>query len=95
MSPETPTARRLPAATAPTVAADGTSPVERVTAPFAGIVVPVVRVGEVVARGGVVATIEAIKLEAAVTSPVSGTVSQVAVGEHQQVEGGDLLVVVS
>jgi pyruvate carboxylase len=43
----------------------------------------------------VVATIEAMKMEANITSPTGGTVSRVAIGAHQQVEGGDLLVVIS
>ena len=34
------------------------------------------------------------KMEANITSPVGGTVSRVAIGAHQQVEGGDLLVVI-
>jgi pyruvate carboxylase len=33
------------------------------------------------------------KMEAAITAPVAGTVQRVAIGEVQQVEGGDLLVV--
>ena len=44
--------------------------------------------------GQTVATIEAMKMEAAITAPVAGTVERLAIGPHQQVEGGDLLVVV-
>jgi pyruvate carboxylase len=33
------------------------------------------------------------KMEAAITAPQAGTVAQVAISEVQQVEGGDLLVV--
>jgi len=33
-------------------------------------------------------------MEAAITTPVAGTVSRLAIGDQQQVEGGDLLVVV-
>ena len=40
------------------------------------------------------ATIEAMKMEAAITTPVAGTVQRLAIGSQQQVEGGDLLLVV-
>jgi biotin carboxyl carrier protein len=43
-------------------------------------------------RGQPVATIEAMKMETAI-APVAGTVQRLAVGGGQQVEGGDLLVV--
>ena len=47
-------------------------------------------------RCGVVATIEAMKMEANITTPVGGTVERLAIaGHHQQVEGGDLILVVS
>ena len=51
--------------------------------------------GDQVAAGQTVATIEAMKMEAAITAPTAGTVARVAVSETAQVEGGDLLVVVS
>ena len=41
------------------------------------------------------ATIEAMKMEAAITTPVAGTVQRLALGSVQQVEGGDLVVVVT
>ena len=44
---------------------------------------------------GVVATIEAMKMEANITSPVGGTVERLAIAGHQQVEGGDLILVVT
>lgn len=66
----------------------------QVAAPFAGVVTLAVGEGDVVEAGGVVATIEAMKMEANITSPTGGTVSRVAIGAHQQVEGGDLLVVI-
>ena len=50
---------------------------------------------DVVEPGGVVATIEAMKMEANITSPVSGTVERLAIAGHQQVEGGDLILVVT
>ncbi|MDA2893238.1 pyruvate carboxylase [Mycolicibacterium sp. BiH015] len=68
---------------------------DHVAAPFAGVVTVNVAVDEQVAAGQTVATIEAMKMEAAITAPKAGTVSRVAVSETAQVEGGDLLVVVS
>ncbi|WP_117199494.1 pyruvate carboxylase [Nocardiopsis sp. TNDT3] len=64
----------------------------QVAAPFAGAVTLTVAEGEAVEAGATVATIEAMKMEAAITAPVSGTVTRVAVDRVQKVEGGDLLV---
>jgi pyruvate carboxylase len=64
----------------------------QVAAPFAGVVTLQVAEGDSVDAGQVLATIEAMKMEGAITAPVSGTVARVAIGEVQQVEGGDLLV---
>ena len=67
-----------------------------VPAPFSGVVTPSVAEGDTVEAGGVVATIEAMKMEANITTPVGGTVERLAIsGHHQQVEGGDLILVVS
>ena len=66
-----------------------------VPAPFAGVVTPVVEEGATIEAGAVVATIEAMKMEANITSPVGGTIERLAIGKHQQVEGGDLLLVVA
>jgi len=63
-----------------------------VAAPFAGVVTLAVAEGDSVEAGATVATIEAMKMEASITAPKSGTVSQLAVNTIQQVEGGDLLV---
>ena len=66
----------------------------QIAAPFAGVVSLAVEVGQHINAGDVVATIEAMKMEAAITTPVGGTVQRQAIGAQQQVEGGDLLVVV-
>ncbi|WP_435198953.1 pyruvate carboxylase [Janibacter sp. GS2] len=66
----------------------------QVAAPFAGVVTLQVGEGDAVEAGATVATIEAMKMEASITTSEAGTVSRVAVGARQQVEGGDLLVVV-
>jgi pyruvate carboxylase len=67
----------------------------QVAAPFAGVVTLKVAEGDTVETGQTVASIEAMKMEAAITAPRSGTVARAAIGEVQQVEGGDLLVVVN
>ena len=64
-----------------------------VPSPFAGVVTLTVGVGQQVAQGDPVATIEAMKMEAAITAPVAGTVQRLAIGHAQAVEGGDLLLV--
>jgi pyruvate carboxylase len=72
--------------------ADKTDP-RQVAAPFAGVVTLGVGEGDEVEAGATVATIEAMKMEAAITASESGTVSRLAINAVQQVEGGDLLVV--
>ncbi len=67
---------------------------DHVAAPFAGVVTVGVAVGDEVTAGQTVATIEAMKMEAAITAPKTGTVNRVAVASTAQVEGGDLLVVI-
>ena len=66
-----------------------------VAAPFAGVVTLVVAEGQKVAAGDTVATIEAMKMEAAITATRGGTVTRLAIAPVQQVEGGDLLTVIS
>jgi pyruvate carboxylase len=65
----------------------------QVAAPFAGVVSLAVEEGTTVEAGSVVATIEAMKMEANITAAVAGTVQRLAIGSQQQVEGGDLLLV--
>ncbi|WP_111765361.1 pyruvate carboxylase [Nakamurella deserti] len=65
----------------------------QVAAPFAGVVTLVVGEGDTVAAGAVVATIEAMKMEASITSQTGGVVLRTAIQKVQQVEGGDLLIV--
>lgn len=66
----------------------------QIAAPFMGVVTLKVAEGDAVEAGAPVATIEAMKMEAAITSPVSGTVRRLAIPSTQQVEAGDLLVVI-
>ncbi len=65
----------------------------QVAAPFSGVVTLRVSVGDVVEAGQTVASIEAMKMEAAITATQGGTVARLAVGEVQQTEGGDLILV--
>ena len=73
--------------------ADPTRP-GHVAAPFDGVVSTTVAEGDQVEAGATVATIEAMKMEAAITSPVDGVVERVAIASTQQVEAGDLLLVI-
>lgn len=84
--------RSIDAKVATAEKADRSDP-RHVAAPFAGVVTLQIEEGDTVAAGQPVATIEAMKMEAAITAPVSGTVQRSAIGAVQQVEGGDLLVV--
>ncbi|MGZ4627011.1 MAG: biotin/lipoyl-containing protein, partial [Kineosporiaceae bacterium] len=74
--------------------ADPTRP-GHVAAPFAGVVSLAAGEGDRVEAGQMVASIEAMKMEASITTTVAGTVQRLAIGPVQQVEGGDLVLVVS
>jgi pyruvate carboxylase len=64
----------------------------QVAAPFSGAVTLQVEEGQSVDAGQAVASIEAMKMEAAITTPVAGTVRRVAIPKTQQVDAGDLIV---
>ncbi|WP_298510782.1 pyruvate carboxylase [uncultured Nocardioides sp.] len=72
-----------------------TSKPGHVAAPFQGAVTTVVAVGDTVTAGEVVATIEAMKMEASITAPVDGTVERLAINGTQGVDGGDLVLVLA
>jgi pyruvate carboxylase len=74
--------------------ADKTNP-GHVAAPFAGVVTVSVAEGDAVEAGRAIATIEAMKMEAAITAPHAGTVDRVVVTAAAQVESGDLLIVLA
>ena len=61
--------------------------------PGQAVVTVAVARGNDVLVGQTVVTIEAMKMEAAITAPKAGTVQRIAVSATAQVEGGDLLVV--
>jgi pyruvate carboxylase len=66
----------------------------QIAAPFSGVVTLQVEEGAHVEAGQSVASIEAMKMEAAITSPIAGTIERVAIPITQQVDAGDLLVTV-
>ena len=82
-------------AEAPTTEKADKSDPSHLAAPFAGVVTLVAKEGDSVAAGETVATIEAMKMEAAVTAPRSGTVTRLALSGVARVEGGDLIAVIA
>ncbi|MGS0688602.1 pyruvate carboxylase [Nakamurella sp. GG22] len=66
-----------------------------VASPFAGVVTLAVAEGDEVEAGATVATIEAMKMEASITAPRAGRVQRTAITSVQQVEGGDLVLVLT
>ena len=64
----------------------------QVAAPFSGVVTLTVSEGDAVAAGQNIASIEAMKMEAAITATVSGIIRRLAIPKAQQVDGGDLLL---
>ncbi|MFM2352717.1 MAG: pyruvate carboxylase, partial [Actinomycetota bacterium] len=66
-----------------------------IAAPFMGVVTLHVDEGDRVEAGQAVATIEAMKMEAAITTPVAGVVQRRAIPATQQCEAGDLLIVIA
>jgi len=73
--------------------ADGSRP-GHVAAPFRGVVNISATVGDVVAAGDTVATIEAMKMESTISSPIAGEIERLVAPSGTSVEPGDLLVVV-
>jgi len=68
---------------------------QHVAAPFSGVVTLAAKEGDTISEGDIVATIEAMKMEAGISAAVSGTIVRVAIPVTQQVEAGDLLVVIA
>lgn len=84
----------LESSVAPAERADTANPTH-VAAPFAGAVTVTVAEGDEVDAGQAIATIEAMKMEAAITAPRAGRVARVVLPGTTAVEGGDLVVVVA
>lgn len=74
--------------------ADSSNP-GHVAAPFAGAVTVTVKEGDEVKAGDPVATIEAMKMEAAISATKDGKIERVAFTQPTKVEGGDLVVVIA
>ena len=82
------------AARAAAGARQGVGPVE-VVAPMPGSILAVyVATGQTVDPGDAIATLEAMKMEHAVTAPIAGTVADLAAHPGDQVARGDVLAVV-
>jgi pyruvate carboxylase len=86
--------RSVSADAATTERADPGNP-GHVAAPFDGVVTITVAEGDQVEAGATVATIEAMKMEAAITTPTPGTVQRLTLGGPSQVEGGDLVLILT
>ena len=67
----------------------------QIAAPFSGAVTMKVEEGAQLNAGDPIASIEAMKMEAAITTPVAGIVQRLAITGTQQVDAGDLLAVIS
>ena len=85
---------RTVAADAPTRERADENVAGHVAATMSGVVTLSVTEGDTVADGDAVATIEAMKMESRITTPVGGTVTRVAVPSGTPLEPGDLIVVV-
>ncbi len=80
-----------------TVAAEKAEPGNplHVSAPFSGVVTMKVSIGDAVEQNATVATIEAMKMEAAITAPHAATIARTVFSGSRQVEAGDLLCVLA
>ena len=68
---------------------------EIIEAPLPGKILKVnVTVGNTIGEGGIICTIEAMKMENPILSPVKGSVKEVAVSPGQVVKTGDKIVVI-
>ena len=83
------TANERPGAPEKAIAGDP----RHVAVPFAGYVHPAVAEGDVVVAGQVVASVEAMKMEAPIVCANAGTVVRLVIDGPRQAEGGDLLLV--
>ena len=85
------TATAAPAPKAAPVSGNG----EKVTAPMPGSMFNIlVKEGQAVKKGDVVAILEAMKMENEIISPVDGTIKSVNVEKGQNVNLGDTIVVI-
>ncbi|MEC5199975.1 pyruvate carboxylase [Arthrobacter sp. PL16] len=66
-----------------------------IAAPFAGSVTINRTEGDTVTAGDTIATIEAMKMEANITTPINGTIQRLAFTGTAPAQGGDLLLVIA
>jgi pyruvate carboxylase len=66
-----------------------------VAVPYDGVVTPTVAEGDTVEAGQAVATVEAMKMESSITTPVSGSVERLVITGTRSADGGDLVCVVA
>lgn len=70
-------------------------PQERIEAPLPGKILNVkVNVGDKIAEGDELCSIEAMKMENPIIAPVSGVIKEIGVTKGQSVKAGDIMVVV-
>ena len=89
-----PAAEEAPAAAeaAPAAAAEGAE----VSAPMPGLLLRFeVKVGDTVAKDQVLCVMEAMKMENEIYSPVAGTVASISVNQGDQLQAGDLIMVIA
>ncbi len=68
---------------------------ERIEAPLPGKILNVkVNVGDKIAEGDELCSIEAMKMENPILAPVSGVIKEINVSVGQSVKAGDIMVVV-
>ena len=86
---------QVPPTPAPAAPAPQTGGGTTITAPIPGKVLAInVKVGDAVSEGQVVVIIEAMKMENTITSPVDGTVQQIAVEKDAEISTDDLIMVI-
>ncbi|CAG4927655.1 pyruvate carboxylase [Acidithrix sp. C25] len=71
--------------------ADSSNP-GHISAPFSGVVTIAVALNDTLNAGQTIATIEAMKMEAAITTSVSGRVKRIVASGPTKIEAGDLLI---
>ncbi|MCS7197476.1 MAG: biotin/lipoyl-binding protein [Candidatus Bipolaricaulota bacterium] len=68
---------------------------EIVEAPLAGKILQIhVRVGDRVAEGDTLCTLEALKMENAIVAPISGTVKEIRISPGQAIKAGEPMIVI-
>jgi biotin carboxyl carrier protein len=68
---------------------------ETIEVPITGKIISVsVKVGETVQEGDVICTLESMKMENPILTPVGGTVTEIGVAEDQVVKPGETIAVI-